>query len=640
MLRKCAFVLGCIGYGQVSSMDSVPSYEVEPVLLEERSRVTPIYRLDPRQSLAPSFLQAAFEQVPGAYWMGTSAHGGRPVLRGLSYQRILLLYNHLPRDGDYWGEDHGYEVPARYFFLVPEVVLGPQAVRYGSGALGGVVHYRPFLLDSTTFFWQWQGLQNPAGGSAQIGYLRRMRRGGIAAEGGFQRLANYLEPVRGAVWNTALQEGHGGLLTEAAWGSHTLRLWAYVFSQRLGLPPEDWDPEARTWLLDNGHTIPARAAHSLRIDAPYQYIQNLTTGAEVSRLHKEAISTFRLSYLQNQRQEYGYGAEAPDVWLRNRRLGAEWVYLHPKYQGGITSVWSYRTDGGSEPFAPTALSWESGLWGRYRYPTLRGQWQIGLRLHYGGHYRLPSPAQRHYFAWATEISYEAPTYQLKFARSFRLPHPVELWANGFHEGARRYEIGNPTLPTEIAYTLDSRLAYRSLTFQSYLMYFPQYIFFERTQDTLVSAIGAAFQYVTKPALLTGLETTYERDWLTLTLSYVHGQFLKEHADSLRAMPKVPPLRLRLQVLRAERAFQPYLETALYAPQRRAYTAYRTEIPTPGYVLVNGGLRLRRHAWMLTLGVTNLLNARYQSHLSIFRQWGREGICAPGRSFYVRMEGHL
>jgi len=102
------------------------------------------------------------------------------------------------------------------------------------------------------------------------------------------------------------------------------------------------------------------------------------------------------------------------------------------------------------------------------------------------------------------------------------------------------------------------------------MYFPQYVFFERTQDTLVSAIGAAFQYVTKPALLTGLETTYERDWLTLTLSYVHGQFLKEHADSLRAMPKVPPLRLRLQVLRAKRAFQPYLETALYAPQRRAY----------------------------------------------------------------------
>jgi hypothetical protein len=76
MLRKCAFMLGRIGYGQVSYMDSVPSYEMEPILLEGRSRVTPIYQLDPRQSLAPSFWQAAFEQVPRAYWMGSSAHGG------------------------------------------------------------------------------------------------------------------------------------------------------------------------------------------------------------------------------------------------------------------------------------------------------------------------------------------------------------------------------------------------------------------------------------------------------------------------------------------------------------------------------------------------------------------------------------
>jgi hypothetical protein len=75
--------------------------------------------------------------------------------------------------------------------------------------------------------------------------------------------------------------------------------------------------------------------------------------------------------------------------------------------------------GGAEPFAPTALSWERGFLGRYRYPTLRGQWQIGLRLHYGGHYRLPSLAQRHHFTWATEISYETPTSPA--ASAFRTP---------------------------------------------------------------------------------------------------------------------------------------------------------------------------------------------------------------------------
>jgi hypothetical protein len=52
---------------------------------------------------------------------------------------------------------------------------------------------------------------------------------------------------------------------------------------------------------------------------------------------------------------------------------------------------------------------------------LRGQWQIGLHLPYGGHYRLPSPAQRHYFTWATEISYETPTYSSPAASAFRTP---------------------------------------------------------------------------------------------------------------------------------------------------------------------------------------------------------------------------
>jgi hypothetical protein len=75
---------------------------------------------------------------------------------------------------------------------------------------------------------------------------------------------------------------------------------------------------------------------------------------------------------------------------------------------------------------------------------------------------LPRPTPPLYLGYRNQLR------NPHLARSFRLPHPVELWANGFHEGARHYEIGNPTLPTEIAYTLESRLAYRPLTFQNYL----------------------------------------------------------------------------------------------------------------------------------------------------------------------------
>ncbi len=637
MLRKVWLVLGWIGHAQVVSLDSIPSYEMGAILVEERYRVAPIYRLEPDRYPGAYTLQAVFERVPGAFWMGTSAHGGRPVLRGLSYQRILLLYHHLPRDGDYWGEDHGYEVATRYFFLRPEILLGPQAVRYGSGAMGGVMNYHPSLPDSTNFLWHLQALSNPLGASAQVGCVFRLPSGAIATEGGFQRIGNYIEPSRGAVWNTALQEAYGGFLTEKSWQAYTLKTWTYYFSQRLGIPPEDWDPERQQWLLDNGNAIPVEAARSFRIDRPYQHIQNLTTGMEVSRLHSQVLTSWRLSYLHNDRQEYGYDSDGPDVWLRNHRLATEWTYTHTSYQGGITGLISYRTDAGVDPFAPEALSWESGIWGRYRHPVRRGRWQIGLRLHYGQHQNTNVRIARHYLTWATEVSYETPTYWLKLARSFRLPHPVELWADGFHEGARRYEIGNPTLPTETAYSIETRFAYKAFAFQTYLMYFPQYIFFQRLGDTLSGAIGATFQYTAKSGLLTGFEATYQKDWLSIDLSYVHGYFPREKADSLRPMPKIPPFRVRFQLLRPRALFQPYLETAFYAPQQRAFSAYRTEIPTPGYAVVNGGVRFLRRRWSLTLGATNLLNSRYQSHLSILRQWGAEGIHAPGRGFYLRME---
>jgi len=637
MLRKVGLALGWLGYAQVVPSDSIPTYEIGPIVVAERYGVAPVYRLEPSRQLGASTLQATFERVPGVFWMGTSAHGGRPVLRGLSYQRVLLLYHHLPRDGDYWGEDHGYEVASRYFFLRPEIRLGPQAVRYGSGAMGGVLNYHLFLPDSTTFLGQLQTLYNPLGGSGQVGYLSRLSSGAIATEGGFQRLSSYIEPSRGAVWNTALQEAYGGLLTEKSWQAYTLKAWTYYFSQRLGLPPEDWDPQRREWLLENGDAIPARAAQSFLIDRPYQHIQNLTTGMEVLRFSSQAVSTWRLSYLYNDRQEYGYGADEPDVWLRNHRLATEWTWTHAAYQGGVTGTLAYRTDAGSAPFAPTALSYENGIWGRYRYPVRRGQWQIGLRLHYGQHQNRNTRAARHYLTWAAEVSYETPTYWLKLARSFRLPHPVELWADGFHEGARRYELGRPTLPTETAYSVETRLAYKAFALQTYLMYFPQYIFFQRLEDTLISAIGATFQYTAKSALLTGFEVAYQKDWLSVELSYVHGYFPREKADSLRAMPKIPPFRVRFQLQWPKALLQPYVETAFYAPQRRAFTAYRTEIPTPGYAVVNGGVRFLRRRWSLTFGGTNLLNVRYQSHLSLFRQWGPDGIYAPGRGFYLRME---
>jgi outer membrane receptor protein involved in Fe transport len=179
-----------------------------------------------------------------------------------------------------------------------------------------------------------------------------------------------------------------------------------------------------------------------------------------------------------------------------------------------------------------------------------------------------------------------------------------------------------------------------LTLQTFGYYFSEYIFMQRLADTLSSAIGAAFQYVSMPAILAGTEAVFQRSWGSLTAAYVWGTFFRAPTDSLRPMPKIPPLRLQLRLEYPLRASTPQAVVTFFAPQHRAFRAYRTEIPTPGYVLVDFRLQRQVKAYVFSLGVTNLLNVQYQSHLSIFRQWGPEGIQAPGRAFTFAIERSL
>ncbi len=65
MLRKVGLALGWLGYTQVVPSDSIPTYEIGPIVVAEHYGVAPVYRLEPSRQLGASTLQATFERVPG-----------------------------------------------------------------------------------------------------------------------------------------------------------------------------------------------------------------------------------------------------------------------------------------------------------------------------------------------------------------------------------------------------------------------------------------------------------------------------------------------------------------------------------------------------------------------------------------------
>lgn len=470
--------------------DSVPEYGLAPVEIEgERVSVVCIWRLV--LAVAGSLsLERTFEGVPGVLWMATGVHGGRPVLRGLSYQRIVALYGGLVRDGDYWGEDHGWEVPAAPLLLQGRVLLGSQAVRYGSGAMGGVVTFEPIVPESAFVRGRSQVGHNPFLFTKQAAVGWRSRWGRGAMEVGLRQAHNYAEPWRGYIPNTGLLERYVGSVGALADGM--LQWWLYGFEQQLGLPPEEWEPDQARWKVGDSFFIAEADAGGFGLERPRQRIQNLNAGLKMGHSFVQVSWIGRLGINLNRRSEYGIESVVPGVDLQAQRLNTDLEWIGKGWRTGVVGMLRRVRDKGVEGFGPAATSWEGAWWGQAQYLLGKGTVRLGMRWQWAGHWH--KAVARRYQSWAAELAWESAWVHVRIARSFRIPHPLELWANGSHEGARRYEIGRADLPTEVAYQAEGSLAGRAWQLSAHVSYFPNFIYVERLPDTLLSAIGGRFQY--------------------------------------------------------------------------------------------------------------------------------------------------
>lgn len=79
------------------------------------------------------------ENNPGVATYTTGAGVAKPVIRGVTSQRVLVITDGVRQEGQQWGDEHGPEIDGLDVDRI-EVVRGPNSVLYGSDALGGVVN--------------------------------------------------------------------------------------------------------------------------------------------------------------------------------------------------------------------------------------------------------------------------------------------------------------------------------------------------------------------------------------------------------------------------------------------------------------------------------------------------------------------
>src|SRR5258705_4411567 len=107
----------------------------------------------PADALAGSDLRRAqgvslahvVEALPGVRAITTGSQIGKPVIRGFSGARVLMLENGSRLEDYSWSDEDRPSVETAFVRRV-EVIRGPASVLYGSDALGGVINVIPEAL--------------------------------------------------------------------------------------------------------------------------------------------------------------------------------------------------------------------------------------------------------------------------------------------------------------------------------------------------------------------------------------------------------------------------------------------------------------------------------------------------------------
>ena len=102
-----------------------------------------------RENMEGTFAKT-IEKLPGISAINVGVGIAKPVIRGLSANRIIVNHNGIKQESQQWGTDHGLEIDQFDVDRV-EIIKGPASLQYGSDGLGGVINISlPRIISENT----------------------------------------------------------------------------------------------------------------------------------------------------------------------------------------------------------------------------------------------------------------------------------------------------------------------------------------------------------------------------------------------------------------------------------------------------------------------------------------------------------
>ncbi|WP_313791365.1 TonB-dependent receptor [Lacinutrix neustonica] len=201
-------IISIIGFETVSKKITVPTTETLTVQLnpsaiemEELIISTPFHKLQSenvmkveREALSELQRQGAvtlsdgLTSIAGVESVSTGVSIGKPVIRGLSANRVLVYTQGIRLENQQFGDEHGLGINSAGIESV-EVIKGPASLLYGSDALGGVLYFNPekYALKNTSegeiggnYYSNTQGYNSSAAFKASAEKVKFLFRAGLS----------------------------------------------------------------------------------------------------------------------------------------------------------------------------------------------------------------------------------------------------------------------------------------------------------------------------------------------------------------------------------------------------------------------------------------------------------------------------
>lgn len=590
-------------------------------------------------------LGAVLNGLPGMRNYSTGSGIGKPVIRGLTSNRVLVLENGQRTESQQWGDEHAPNVETANAERI-EVVRGPASVLYGSDALGGVINVVQRELPDAT------GQRGFVHGSVSGGYASNGTApdGALLIEGahgavGFRgtvsgRSQDDIATPSGALLNSglAMTSGSAALGVRGGWGSMAL---SYT---RRGERVEI-------------HEDPAEEAGA----TPFQRIgagrATLTGNFALGQARLEVD----LGFEQNRRREFeAAGSDVVALGLRSRTATGN-VHLHHSTGGrlaGVVGFSAMRTDVGifgEEVLVPETTTDNAGVYAFEQLDAGRWQFSAGARYDYR---RLDNSASDELGLDAGEQSWSSVTgnvgvlYRVSetvaavgnIGRGFRAPAAFELFANGVHEGTVRYELGDPSLGNETSLNGDLALRMQGHGVQAEVGVFRNaindYIYPDPTGAVDAESGLQIYNITQGDALLTGVEAAFDlhlTPWLHLRggADYTRGQ----NTTTDQPLAFVAPLRAtysaRIEWPETSTFREPYVQLGGESNARQSRVD-PDDIAPAGYTVANfaagTAIVIGPQQVQLDLQVHNLFDTTYRAFLSRYKRYADDA----GRSVAVRV----